>query len=404
LRGARYDAFGNIIILAVEASGGKKPFPAREDPTVPHTHATPKKEKPGAHGELINWNTTDVAKRINSSVKEVLSDSLEEGRRQFSSTVEEAKQEVKITKENIRSLPKRFHGSVRSFWKRMNKPVFACDSGKKKKTPTKTKLFLVDTVRFGGTFAGIFIVLFVGINYQSFWQIAKAQLALGGEIKTEQALKDMIGGFEGAAPRISGTISNRSDARSQVQYLPAAGPFENRLIIPKIGKNIPIVRPGMEALMKEDWKKFEADIQTALRGGAVHYPGSARPGQAGNFFVTAHSSYYPWDDGKYKDSFARLGDLEPGDTYMVYFNGDKHTYRVTGKKEVSPNNVTVLDQPTNKRLATLMTCTPVGTTLRRLIVTAEEIDPVSGEILKIGQHPDELPEKNLFSGIEVLPI
>lgn len=266
-----------------------------------------------------------------------------------------------------------------------------------KKPPTKLKLFIVDTVRFGGTFAGIFLVLFVAINYQSFFQIAKAQLALGDDLQTQQGLEHIVSG----TAETRQTDGNESD--DLLSYLPDVGPYEDRLIIPKLGENVPIVRPSMDALMHEDWKKFEDDIQTALHDGVVHYPGSAKPGQAGNFFVTGHSSYYPWDNGKYKDVFARLKDLSPGDTYSVYYGGDRHSYRVTAKREVKPNDVTVLDQPTNKRLATLMTCTPVGTTLRRLIVSAEEIDPSTGEKLTVGEKATE-EQKTPTARLESLPI
>ena len=70
----------------------------------------------------------------------------------------------------------------------------------------------------------------------------------------------------------------------------------------------------------------------------------------------------------------------------MYYGGDKHRYVINGKKEVKPSNVTVLDQPNNKRVATLMTCTPVGTTLRRLIITAQEVDPNTGIAMEVGQH------------------
>jgi len=99
----------------------------------------------------------------------------------------------------------------------------------------------------------------------------------------------------------------------------------------------------------------------------VHYPGTASPGQVGNVFITGHSSYYPWDPGKFKDVFAVLGQLEVGDEYFVYFGQQKFTYKVREKYEVSPDNVNVLQQPHDKKVSTLMTCTPVGTTLRRLI-------------------------------------
>ncbi len=87
----------------------------------------------------------------------------------------------------------------------------------------------------------------------------------------------------------------------------------------------------------------------------------------------------------------------------MYFGGDRHTYRVTKKYKVKPSNVSVLDQPTTERLSTLMTCTPVGTTLERLIVKAEEIDPATGEILKVGEKTADTPT-NPFTRLEALPI
>ena len=153
--------------------------------------------------------------------------------------------------------------------------------------------------------------------------------------------------------------------------------------------NVPIVVPPNTNLIKEDWKGLEEDIQQGLQDGVVHYPGTARPGQAGNFFVTGHSSYYPWSPGKYKSVFAQLSVLNVGDEYWVYYGGDKYRYIVTEKKEINPSDVTVLDQPISKRISTLMTCTPVGTTLRRLIITAQEVDPVTGQPMTVGEHAHE---------------
>ena len=173
------------------------------------------------------------------------------------------------------------------------------------------------------------------------------------------------------------------------------------MIIPKLDLNIPLVTPSYQALLSENWEGLEKDIQDALQLGVVHYPGTARPGQAGNFFVTGHSSYYPWAPGKYKNVFARLHELNVGDEFWVYYGGDKYRYIIRKEEEVKPTNVNVLDQPVSRRTATLMTCTPVGTTLRRLILAAEEVDPLTGTSLIVGQqHAKPLPKIN----VESLPI
>ncbi len=344
-------------------------------------------------------------KRLGEKSKCVLANGAYETQSQFSATARGVATELLDAKKTLESLPARMRGAVKVFWRTANTPVSLPSLTKNgRKPPTKLTLFAVDTVRFGGTFAGIFIVLFVGINYQSFLQIAKAELALNNDLKTQQALEQMVSGKTDAVSTLTdGTIVRHGDNSNLISELPSVGPYEDRIVIPKLGENVPIVRPSIAALMKEDWKQFENDIQSALHDGVVHYPGSARPGQAGNFFLTGHSSYYPWDDGKYKDVFARLNELVPGDTYSVYYGGDRHTYRINGKKEVKPSDVTVLDQPTNKRIATLMTCTPVGTTLRRLIVTAEEIDPATGQILSVGEKVND-DQGGKVARLESLPI
>jgi len=160
-------------------------------------------------------------------------------------------------------------------------------------------------------------------------------------------------------------------------------PPDNRLIVPKMGKNVPLVEATDAALHRGDWKTFEKDVQDALRYGVVRYPGTAEPGEPGNVFITGHSAYLPWDWGHYKEVFALLSMLEPGDEYSIYYRGDLHRYRVLKKFEVLPKDVSVLEQPGDKYLSTLMTCTPIGTTLRRLIVQGEEIDAFTGEALMV---------------------
>lgn len=400
---ATYDSDGNIILEGGKPSQRTSAQAASEPQIILQETRTatwtviPDMPAPATAASVEVSRALPAAKK--QSV--LLASVVHESSRQYAATARSTQAGLSELSDVFASMPSRMQGSLRKFWKTARTPVQIPGLRSGRKPPTKLTLFVTDTIRFGGTFALIFGALFVTVNYQSFFQIARAQLALGTDIKTEEALQNIASGTD-LAGGLRGTIGTTSEVNI-LKYLPAVGPYEDRLIIPKIGKNIPIVRPSMEALVKEDWKQFEVDIQTALRDGVIHYPGSARPGQAGNFFVTGHSSYYPWDEGRYKDVFARLSELEPGDTYFVYYGGDRHTYRVTRKFEVKPTDVTVLDQPSDRRVATLMTCTPVGTTLRRLIVQAEEIDPATGELLKVGEKTDETATKP-FIRLEALPI
>lgn len=117
-------------------------------------------------------------------------------------------------------------------------------------------------------------------------------------------------------------------------------PYENRIIIPKIGKNIPLV--NVELGGNFDFDHMENIFMDELQKGVVRYPGTALPGQVGNAFIFGHSSNYPWIEGKYNDVFALLDNLTYGDDIIVYYNQMKYTYRVEEKTIVKPGDVKAL--------------------------------------------------------------
>ncbi|MBP9773467.1 MAG: sortase [Candidatus Peribacteraceae bacterium] len=337
---------------------------------------------------IIQENPHPALHSISTHTHNWIEQTLSESKRQYQAVANQGVSSWQQTLKTFRQIPSQAQTFLVRSSAIASKPV-TIGKRKRQKPRSKLTLFLIDTVRFGGTFALIFVTLFVGINYQSFWQIAKADLALGNDIQTQHALADIVGQRSLASPLTASHVSYQRDDGSLLAHLSPVGPPTNRIIIPSLGINAPIVEPKIDALVSQNWVQFEKDVQASLLQGVVHYPGSARPGQTGNVFLTGHSSFYFNVASNYKEIFATLGNIRVGDTYSLYHKGDLHQYRVIEKFEVSPNNVSVLDQPLDKRLSTLMTCTPVGTTLRRLIVRAEEIDPVTGEILKVGQRPSE---------------
>lgn len=145
---------------------------------------------------------------------------------------------------------------------------------------------------------------------------------------------------------------------------------EPRLIIPKINVDAPVVY-GVQSLA-------DAPVQDALRDGVVHYPipgAHSTPGQKGNAVFLGHSSNDVFDNGKYKFVFVLLERLQPGDTFYIHYQGTRYTYSVTKKEVISPNEVSKLIVQSDKPLATLVTCVPPGTALKRLVVWAEQISP-----------------------------
>jgi len=138
---------------------------------------------------------------------------------------------------------------------------------------------------------------------------------------------------------------------------------QTRLLIPKINVEVPVISIS---------DNNEETIQKGLEQGVVHYPGTAGPGEGGNYFILGHSSDYLWRPGEYKDVFALLNKLEQGDLVKVEDQGKEYIYEITEKVIVSPEQVDVLRATPDATLS-LMTCWPIGTPLKRLIVKAKLI-------------------------------
>ena len=152
----------------------------------------------------------------------------------------------------------------------------------------------------------------------------------------------------------------------------SVGP-ESRLIIPKINVDTPVFYDIPTTKKAQD---------KAMENGVAHFaiPGAnSHPGQIGNTVLSGHSSNDVFAAGDYKFIFMQLDKLQIGDTIYANYNGQRYTYTVTKKQEVQPNNVKALVYDTDKPVMTLITCTPLGTALRRLLVTAEQIYPTTSE-------------------------
>ena len=144
---------------------------------------------------------------------------------------------------------------------------------------------------------------------------------------------------------------------------------EPRLLIPKLNIDVPI--------------RFNVPldgVMSAMNNGVAHYRiagASAYPGEVGNFVITGHSAGDVYSSNPYKYIFSGLERLNNGDLIYVNYNSTRYTYRVTKKEVIEPTNVAALVTETDKPILTLVTCTPLGTSRYRLLVTAEQISPSS---------------------------
>lgn len=160
------------------------------------------------------------------------------------------------------------------------------------------------------------------------------------------------------------------------------------LTIPKINVSAPIV------FAKSN--KEEA-IQKDLEGGVVHYANTAMPGQNGNSAIFGHSSNDWWEPGSFKFVFILLDRLVVGDTFSVNYQGHKYIYQVYATQVVTPNQVEVLNATLDAQM-TLITCTPPGTSWKRLVIKAKLVGAPASSVATTPATDREAAEPAALSG------
>lgn len=139
---------------------------------------------------------------------------------------------------------------------------------------------------------------------------------------------------------------------------------EYSILIPKISASAPIITNV------DPWK--EVEYREALKRGVAQVQDSFSPGEEGTMYLFAHSSGSPWDITRYNTAFLRLGELQKGDKIIIYKDNLEFDYIVREKKEVWPSEISYLKDLSQKQLI-LQTCTPIGTSLKRLLVFADPV-------------------------------
>jgi sortase A len=108
---------------------------------------------------------------------------------------------------------------------------------------------------------------------------------------------------------------------------------------------------------------LEGASNANLNIGAAHLAGTAAIGNGGNTVIATHHSY------KYGRMFNRLHELAAGDIVTIQKGNQTLQYKVTGSEMVEPTDISVLDQPSQGKHLTLITCDSDGS--HRLIIRAE---------------------------------
>ncbi len=135
-----------------------------------------------------------------------------------------------------------------------------------------------------------------------------------------------------------------------------------RIVINKVGVDSQIQNPNTTDT---------AVLDSELRYGAVHYPGSGTPGN-GNMFLFGHSTNLSVVQNQAYKTFNGTQKLEKGDEVFIYSENQKHVYKVLDVRLVSAEE-TLVDFSVQKDMLTLSTCNNFGEKQERFVVEADYV-------------------------------
>jgi len=112
-----------------------------------------------------------------------------------------------------------------------------------------------------------------------------------------------------------------------------------------------------------------------LKKSLIQYPQTALPGQLGSPVIFGHSVLPQFFNPKsYLTIFSTLYKLKQGDDIIINFDHITYKYVIEEMFEVQPTDLSVLEQRFDGRYLTIITCSPPGTYLRRLVIKARLTD------------------------------
>jgi sortase A len=112
---------------------------------------------------------------------------------------------------------------------------------------------------------------------------------------------------------------------------------------------------------------FQGETSETMDEGFWHFPLSAYPGNKGNAVIIGHRfKYLPPNP----NTFYNLDKLTVGDEITIKHDEGEYTYIVVDTHIAEANDTSVLEETDDYRL-TLITCTPLWTSEKRLVITAK---------------------------------
>lgn len=145
----------------------------------------------------------------------------------------------------------------------------------------------------------------------------------------------------------------------------------NTLSIPALQLSAPVVSSLTDPTEFSDWNVVKRDLTKGVSL-AEKLP---KPGESGTTVITGHSSDLV--PHRYSAIFAGLNFLEPETEIRVKYQDQIHRYKVVEKKIVQPSDLnffrTELQKTYGKHRLAMVTCWPLLTTSKRLVILADPL-------------------------------
>ncbi len=218
---------------------------------------------------------------------------------------------------------------------------------------------------------GVFFLLYFGfpiISYQLFLAPAFASQQIETPIP-QYMVADNQNVMSLISQGIQSLTTNYSDARNwypQVAQTTVSTPVQTAVPVSAKIDTFNLSVPAL-GIQNAEVSSSDYDLDKHL----VDYYGPGNPLMPGTSVIYGHSTIPQWfDPHNYKAIFATLHTISVGDDIILTVLGQNYTYKIFSITITSPDDVNIFTQSYDNSYVTLVTCTPPGTTWRRLIVRA----------------------------------
>jgi len=231
-----------------------------------------------------------------------------------------------------------------------------------KQTPSKIKplvhifsLFLIGI----GVLCGIFILLPL-LSWEAYLSPVLTNQSFASPIPSSIVLNTVS---------LRELLKNANDSLQGVDYMDVASWFPANQKLAKQTNPVPIYYLAIPKLGVTHALVSTQD--TKLGEHLVHFPGTALPGEKGTTVIFGHSTLPQlFNQNDYKTIFATTYTLKSGDEIDTQIASKKYRYRIFRLQVVSADETSYLTQQADNSYLTLVTCTPPGTTWKRLLIQA----------------------------------